>query len=153
MIHRLTSQFLEHCKLTNFSPGSIQTLTDQIIEFKVYLNFRKLRRSTSKDEAKRQKRDQFIIGKHQNYFDVCQYFVIRAKDTIRILRELGILSMSLESRLISIEEYIGHAEGQIDQIRRRVVFDEKIPHKEKVFSIFETHTEWISKGKVGVAQE
>ena len=30
---------------------------------------------------------------------------------------------------------------------------EKIPHEEKVFSIFEPHTEWISKGKAGVPQE
>jgi len=30
---------------------------------------------------------------------------------------------------------------------------ETIPHDEKLFSIFEKHTEWISKGKAGVAQE
>ena len=78
---------------------------------------------------------------------------MRAKETMRILRELGILSMGQELRLISIEEYIRHAERQIDQIRRRVVFDEEIAHKEKVFSIFEPHTEWISKGKAGVPQE
>ena len=113
----------------------------------------KLRHSTSKDETKRQKRDEFIIAKHQNYINVCQGFVIRIKETIRILRELEILSMSQELRLISIEEYIRHAERQIDQIRRRVVFDEKIAHKEKVFSIFQPHTEWISKGKAGVPQE
>jgi len=116
-------------------------------------DIQKLRRSTSKDKAKIQKRDQLIIAKHQNYIDVCQGFVIRAKETIRILRELGILSMSQELRLISIEEYIRHAERQIDQISRRNVFDEKIPHKEKVFSIFQPHTEWISKGKAGVPQE
>jgi hypothetical protein len=34
-----------------------------------------------------------------------------------------------------------------------VIHDEKIPHHEKVFSIFEPHTEWISKGKAGVTQE
>jgi hypothetical protein len=113
----------------------------------------KLRRSTSKDEAKVQKRDEFIIAKHQNYIDVCQGFVIRVKETVCILRELGILSMSQQLRLITIEEYIRHAERQIDQIRRRVVFDEKIPHEEKVFSIFQPHTEWISKGKAGVPQE
>jgi len=113
----------------------------------------KLRHSTSKDKAKRQKRAEFIIAKHQNYINVCQGFVIRIKETIRILRELEILSMSQELRLISIEEYIRHAERQIDQIRRRVVFDEKIAHKEKVFSIFQPHTEWISKGKAGVPQE
>ena len=52
-----------------------------------------------------------------------------------------------------IEYYIEHAERQIDQTYRRVIENEKIPHDEKVFSIFETHTEWISKGKAGVPQE
>jgi hypothetical protein len=113
----------------------------------------KLKRSTSKDEAKKQKRDQFIVAEHQNYIDVCQGFVLKAKETIRILRERGILSLTQELRLSTIEEYIGHAERQIDQIRRRVVLGEKIPHAEKVFSIFEPHTEWISKGKAGVPQE
>jgi len=113
----------------------------------------KLRRSTSKDEAKKQIRDQFIIAEHQTYIDVCQGFILRAKETMRILRELGILTMGQQLRLISIEEYIRHAERQIDQIQRRVVLDENIAHKEKVFSIFEPHTEWISKGKAGVPQE
>ena len=112
-----------------------------------------LKRSTSKDEAKKQKREQFIVGEHQNYINVCQGFVIKVKETIHILREFGILSMCQELRLISLKNIFAHAERQIDQIRRRVVFDEKIPHEEKVFSIFEPHTEWISKGKAGVPQE
>jgi IS5 family transposase len=113
----------------------------------------RLKRSTSKDEAKKQKRDQFIVSEHQNYINVCQGFVLKAKETIRILRDLGILSMSQDLRLSAVEDYIRHAERQIDQIRRRVVLGEKIPHEEKVFSIFEPHTEWISKGKAGVPQE
>ena len=113
----------------------------------------KLKRSTSKDEAKIAQRDKFIVREHQNYIDVCQGYVLKAKETIRILRELGVLSLSQDLRLYAVEEYIRHAERQIDQIRRRVVFDEKIPHEEKVFSIFEPHTEWISKGKAGVPQE
>ncbi len=113
----------------------------------------RLNRSTSKDEAKKQKRDQFIIEEHQNYINACQGFVLKAKETIQILRELGILSLSQDLRLSIVEQYIRHAERQIDQIRRRVVLDEKIPHEEKVFSIFEPHTEWISKGKAGVPQE
>lgn len=113
----------------------------------------KLKRSTSTDEAKKAQRDKFIVMEHQNYIDVCQSYVLKAKETIRILRELGILSMSQDLRLSTVEDYIGHAERQIDQIRRRVVLDEKIPHEEKVFSIFEPHTEWISKGKAGVPQE
>lgn len=57
------------------------------------------------------------------------------------------------ARIIALNEYITHANRQIDQIRRRVLQGEKIPHCEKVFSIFEPHTEWISKGKAGVPQE
>jgi IS5 family transposase len=113
----------------------------------------KLKRSKSKDDAKKQKRDQFIVSQHQNYIDLCQGFVLKAKETIGILRQLGILSLTQELRLTTIEEYISHAERQLDQIRRRVVLGDKIPHAEKVFSIFQPHTEWISKGKAGVPQE
>lgn len=55
--------------------------------------------------------------------------------------------------IFTIEKFIAHAERQIDQIHRRVILGEKIPHAEKVFSIFEEHTEWISKGKAGVPVE
>ncbi len=113
----------------------------------------KLKRSTSKDEEKRAKRDEFIVDAHLHYMQVCQDFMQRVTDTIAALRDLNLLSPSQEFRLIPIGEYIAHAERQIDQTRRRVVLDEKIPHGEKVFSIFEPHTEWISKGKAGVRQE
>lgn len=46
-----------------------------------------------------------------------------------------------------------HAVRQIDQIERRVIKGEVIPHADKVFSIFQPHTEWISKGKAGVPVE
>ncbi len=116
-------------------------------------SIQKLKRSTAKDENKKAQREQFIIKAHQNYIDVCWGFVSKTKETINILRELGILSISKNLRLSTVEKYIRHAERQIDQIRRRVVLDEKIPHAEKVFSIFQPHTEWISKGKAGVSQE
>jgi len=43
--------------------------------------------------------------------------------------------------------------GRLIRFEEEFVLDEKIPHEEKVFSIFEPHTEWISKGKAGVPQE
>lgn len=42
---------------------------------------------------------------------------------------------------------------QIEQIDRRVIKGETIPHDEKVFSLFEEHTEWVVKGKAGVPVE
>jgi len=56
-------------------------------------------------------------------------------------------------RLAALDEYIKHAGRQADQIRRRVLGGEAIPHAEKVFSIFEPHTEWVAKGKAGVPVE
>jgi IS5 family transposase len=36
-----------------------------------------------------------------------------------------------------------------DQIERRILNSEDIPSAEKLYSIFEPHTEWLSKGKLG----
>jgi IS5 family transposase len=41
----------------------------------------------------------------------------------------------------------------IDLVERHLLKAEKIPHSEKVFSLFEPHTKWISKGKAGVICE
>ncbi len=51
------------------------------------------------------------------------------------------------------ELFLAHAKRQVEQIRRRVLNGETIPAGEKVYSVFEPHTEWISKGKAGVPQE
>jgi hypothetical protein len=58
-----------------------------------------------------------------------------------------------EVLLTDLRTFSLHAERQIDQIRRRAIQGETIPHDEKVFSLFQTHTEWISKGKAGVPVE
>jgi hypothetical protein len=111
---------------------------------------RKLKRSSSKDAVKKARREQLIVDGHRQYVDLVQNHVERVRKTIAILRQMGIVSVV---RLMVIEQYIEHAERQIDQIRRRVIEGETIAHHEKVFSIFEEHTEWLSKGKAGVPQE
>lgn len=52
-----------------------------------------------------------------------------------------------------ISEFRKHALRQIDQIHRRLIDGERIRHDEKVFSVFQPHTEWVSKGKAGVPVE
>ena len=41
----------------------------------------------------------------------------------------------------------GMLDKHIDLVERRLLREEKIPAAEKVFSLFEPHTEWIAKGK------
>lgn len=120
---------------------------------KVKISFRKaqqLKRSTSKDKAKIDKRDQLIIAAHTAYLELVESIVERAKETIHSLQSTDLMA---HLRSEEIQKYIVHAERQIDQIRRRVVEGGTIAHHEKVFSLFEEHTEWISKGKAGVSQE
>ena len=65
------------------------------------------------------------------------------------IKQIEDLSSSAVLEMESILVFIGHAMRQIDQIDRRVLQGKAIPHDEKVFSIFQPHTEWISKGKAG----
>lgn len=111
---------------------------------------RKLKRSNAKNENRKAQREQLIVQAHQEYVDLVVSHVQRAKFTIAFLKQPA---MGNVAKIMMIEHFIKHAERQIDQILRRVVNDEKIAHREKVFSIFEEHTEWISKGKAGVPQE
>ena len=50
--------------------------------------------------------------------------------------------------LIELEYFITMLDKHIDLVERRLLKGEIIPHEEKLFSIFETYTEWISKGKI-----
>lgn len=50
---------------------------------------------------------------------------------------------------ISLGHYIDLLDKHIDLLDRRLLKGETIPHEEKLFSIFEQYTEWISKGKSG----
>jgi len=44
--------------------------------------------------------------------------------------------------------YLSMLDKHRDLMKRRILLGEKIPHREKVFSIFEPHVEWNSKGKL-----
>jgi hypothetical protein len=91
-----------------------------------------------------------IISAHCEYIELAQSYVDRVRQTLLAIDPSGIM---MYLRIKQVEEYIHHAERQIAQIRRRVIKGETIAHSEKVFSLFEPHTEWISKGKAGVPVE
>ena len=114
------------------------------------------KRSQSRSEEHKDKNRALIIEAHQNYLAVAQCYLQKAQDTLALLATLkdnGFRSPLDLACKIEIEGFMGHAKRQIDQVRRRVILGETIAHEEKVFSIFEPHTEWISKGKAGVPVE
>ena len=117
---------------------------------KLFRKAQQLKRSSSKNEEKKTAREQLIIAAHLAYLEECRTLVEKVKESLLSIRSSDIIASLKADEIMG---YIGHAERQMDQIRRRVVDGESIPHNEKVFSIFEEHTEWISKGKAGVTQE
>lgn len=89
---------------------------------------------------------------HQDYLQLGQTYLKKIEETLAVLQTYS-LSVVDFARMEIILSFIQHAKRQIDQISRRVLKGEVIPHSEKVFSLFEPHTEWISKGKAGVPVE
>ena len=85
----------------------------------------------------------------QVYLDLAADIVERAERSLEALETVG----EEADKLNEIKDYLRHAKRQMDQVKRRLVDGEKIPHVEKVFSIFLEHTRWCVKGKPGIQVE
>ena len=116
---------------------------------KAYRRTTQLKRSEARDEGKREARRDTIKEAHRSYIEQAQRLLDRARVTRGRLRGIGFT----DSELADLDWYVACATHQIDLIRRRVLHGEHFPHKKKIFSIIEPHTEWISKGKAGVPVE
>jgi hypothetical protein len=110
----------------------------------------KLRRSKSKNEEKVAKRAVEIEDQCNSHLDLCQGSIAKVKRIKQFIIENNLEKAGLFSE---VDRFANHADCFVDQIRRRIIQGESIPHEEKVFSVFEEHTEWISKGKAGVPVE
>jgi IS5 family transposase len=118
---------------------------------RLFRHAQQVKASTSPDEKKREKRKKDRKKAYRKYLKQAEVLVQRGEETLLMLpKETEEMPLAVA---VEIERFLNHAKRQIDQIERRVLLGETIPHCEKVFSLFETHTEWISKGKAGVPVE
>jgi len=117
---------------------------------KLYTTTQRLRHSTSSDPEKKARRQEEIKELHRQYCDLCESHLDTASAALYLFTCKDLSTVILISE---IEKFITYGHGLLDQIRRRVLLGEKIPHSEKIFSLFQPHTEWICKGKAGVPQE
>jgi transposase, IS5 family len=68
----------------------------------------------------------------------------------KLSKEMPILPISDETDLVLVlvmEHFMALMGKHIDLVERRILKGEIIPHEEKLFSVFETYTEWVKKGK------
>jgi len=86
---------------------------------------------------------------HQAYIEAAQQALAKIDEKLEALSSNNILLASHQA----IAQFRTYATTLMDQIDRRVLQGETIPHNEKIFSLFQPHTEWIVKGKSGVPFE
>lgn len=105
---------------------------------------RKLKKLYNKARnSKKNKKSQAIENAHQAYVEAAEQAVNTIDEKLEALRSENIVLASHQA----IAQFHSYAITLIDQIDRRVLKGEIIPHNEKIFSLFQPHTEWIVKGK------
>jgi IS5 family transposase len=109
----------------------------------LYNRLSKMRHSNSQKESQKERRRQEIEDAVRGYLKVAQAHLLKARA----------LHKYLDDEYPEFELHMDYTELFINQISRRVLNGETIAPDEKVYSIFEPHTEWICKGKAGVRQE
>jgi IS5 family transposase len=74
---------------------------------------------------------------------------VAALEARRAARGKNVLAdLTIDELRKEIDHYCGLADRVIDQARRRVIEGEQVPSAEKLYSIFEPHTDLIKRGKV-----
>jgi hypothetical protein len=90
-------------------------------------------------------------GKADRLLKASKQYLIKAKalnqKINKIKNSLPIKEKMDLAKLIDLENFMKLLEKHIDLVERRLIKGETIPHQEKLFSIFEQYTEWITKGK------
>jgi IS5 family transposase len=72
------------------------------------------------------------------------------KELAKSQRPRGVMEMARAAAIVQeIDHYVRLGRRVVSQARRRVLEGESVPNEEKLFSIFEPHTELLKRGKAG----
>ena len=116
----------------------------------LYRKVRKLARNIDRvARGKRPDRQQRLKSLYRELLTVAGTICGRAREHQEEIRRKGCLTpeaMALEAEL---ETFIQRTLQVCDTARRRVLLDEHVPNSEKLFSIFEPHTQLYKRGKAG----
>lgn len=99
------------------------------------------RASASGGKAKQDR----LISTAQDYLTKAKAFYNKVEE---LISDFPVTDTKAIVLIMQLEEYKSLLEKHIDLTERRIIKGEKIPHSEKLISIFEQYTEWINKGKM-----
>jgi len=101
-----------------------------------------IQRMTSKERGHSQ------VGKYRQLIGITGQVVADARGVLQKTKNDLLRDISIPSLRREIEHYCELADRVIDQSRRRVLEGQPVANAQKVFSIFEPHTDLIKRGKI-----
>jgi IS5 family transposase len=91
-------------------------------------------------------------GTYRALIGIAEEVVGNARAVLETTRSICVrdvfAAMAIEELRKQIEHFCGLGSRVIDQARRRVLDGEQVPNDQKIYSIFEPHTDLIKRGKV-----
>lgn len=113
---------------------------------KVKQTARQISRISSKKGAKYKER---LAAQYRKLLKRTDKILARAKETCQVLQNKGELNVMAIARMTEIQVFVERTEQVCGTARRRVLQGETVPNEDKLFSIFEPHTQLYKRGKAG----
>ena len=129
--------------LAELIPGEVKGFSDRTLVAR--RRMQQIQRMTAKQRQHRQ------VRKYRELIKVAQSVIESARKVLDETKDVSgidpMTDLTLKAAREQIEHYCGLGDRVVDQARRRVLLEEKVPNDEKLFSIFEPHTNIIKRGK------
>jgi IS5 family transposase len=106
-----------------------------------YKQMKNKAREISQSSKKSQDKKKKIVSEYLKKAKLFSQKTRKEKEDLPVMDEMDITFH------YHLDYYLQMLDKHIDLLERRIIKGEIIPHSEKIFSIFETYTEWITKGK------
>lgn len=130
--------------LNDLLPGAVQGFTNR--NRSARRRMQEIQRMTPK------KRQRQLIHKYRELIRISERVVGNAREVLKKTERVCSIDLMTELAIKAlrnqIEHYCSLGDRVIDQTRRRVLNREQVPNEQKIFSIFETHTDLIKRGKI-----
>lgn len=81
------------------------------------------------------------------YLHLCSSIAIRCQEVLVNIAPLS-TQVPIVKAYVALSEYLAFMNKFINLVDRRLLKGEVIPPQDKIYSIFEPHTEWLTKGKL-----
>lgn len=105
-----------------------------------------IQRMTPKERHRR------LVTKYRKLINTTEQVIGNAREVLIKTERVRSIDLMTEIAIKAVRKQIDHycdlGDHVVDQARRRVIYNEQVLNEEKIFSIFETHTDLIKRGKI-----